>query len=118
MKKCSKCSLMLDKSKFSPSSGGKYLRPECRECARKLTKERKELKKIHGPAPKGHVCPICLRQEEELLGTGGNAGVWVLDHDHKTNTFRGYICHNCNKGLGIFQDDLARIDRVKEYLTK
>lgn len=109
---------MLDRSKFSPSSGGKYLRPECRDCGRRLARERAELKKIYGPAPANHTCPICLKKEEDLLGIGGNAGVWVLDHDHKTNQFRGYICHNCNKAIGIFQDDLDRIDRAKEYLMR
>ena len=118
MKKCSKCELTLSRDKFSPSSGGTYLRPECRDCARRLAKERRDLKKVYGSAPEGHECPICLKESTQLKGTGGNAGVWALDHDHATNTFRGFICHNCNRGLGVFEDDVERIQRAIDYLTK
>ena len=118
MKTCSKCKLSLPYSDFSPSSGGKYLRPECKSCAKKLSKEREELRKIYGYPPEGYVCPICLKDEEELKGTGGNASVWVVDHNHETNTFRGHICHNCNRGLGVFQDSIDRLNRAIAYLAK
>jgi len=117
MKVCSKCKVNLEDSDYSPSSGGKYLRPECRNCAKKLSKERTELRKLYGYPEYGYVCPICLKNEEELLGTGGNASVWVVDHDHITNTFRGHLCHNCNRGLGVFQDDLNRLQRAINYLS-
>lgn len=116
MKTCSKCKQELSKSEFSPSSGGKYLRPECRQCAKKLAKERKNLREIHGYPPENYVCPICLKSEEELTGTGGNASVWVVDHDHKNNKFRGHLCHNCNRGIGIFNDDIDIFIRAIEYL--
>ncbi len=116
MKKCSKCLATLPTSSFSPSSGGKYLRPECRECGKRLAKERLALRKQYGYPAQGHTCPICLKTEEELKGTGGNASVWVVDHNHDTGAFRGHICHNCNRGLGVFQDDLERIARAIQYL--
>jgi hypothetical protein len=117
VKKCSKCKEFLSESDFSPSSGGKYLRPECKSCAKKLSKERQELKKIHGYPPENYVCPICLKTEEELRGTGGNASIWVVDHNHENNSFRGHICHNCNRGLGVFQDDIDRLNRAIAYLS-
>lgn len=116
MKKCSKCLKTLDHSLFSPASGGKYLRPECRECGAKLAQERLALRKQYGYPEAGHTCPICLKSEEELKGTGGRASVWVVDHNHDTGAFRGHICHNCNRGLGVFQDDLDRIARAMQYL--
>ena len=64
----------------------------------------------------GYVCPICLKCETELVGNGGNAGVWVVDHDHSTDTFRGHICHNCNRGLGVFEDSTERLQRAIDYL--
>lgn len=118
MKVCSKCKVNLEDSDYSPSSGGKYLRPECRNCAKKLSKERTELRKLYGYPEDGYVCPICLKNEKELLGTGGNASVWVVDHDHTTNTFRGHLCHNCNRGLGVFQDSVDRLQRAIDYLNK
>jgi hypothetical protein len=118
MKMCSKCRNNLSDDNFSPSSGGKYLRPECKKCSKKLAKERLELKKIYGSPSKEHICPICLKYEEELLGTGGNAGVWTIDHDHNKNKFRGFLCHNCNRGIGIFKDDIDRLQRAVRYLKE
>jgi len=118
MKKCSKCKQELDDSAFSPSSGGKYLRPECRKCASRLAKERKILREQYGNPSEGYKCPICLKVEDELIGTGGNASVWVIDHDHEKNIFRGHLCHNCNRGIGVFQDDVTRLKRAITYLGK
>jgi hypothetical protein len=117
MKKCSKCQKVLEESFFSPSSGGKYLRPECKKCATELAKERKLLRKKYGNPPLNYSCPICLKKEDELKGTGGNASVWVVDHDHTTKKFRGHLCHNCNRGIGVFQDDIERINRAIYYLS-
>ena len=117
MKTCNKCKRHLDKSNFSPSGGGTYLRPECKECNRRLSKERKDLRKEFGLPAKDYVCPICLKNESELIGNGGNAGIWVVDHDHLTNTFRGHLCHNCNRAIGNFNDDIERIKRAIKYLN-
>ena len=117
MKTCSKCKLELDDLEFSPSSGGKYLRPECKSCAKKLAKRREELKKEFGYPNSSYVCPICLKNEDELKGTGGNASIWVVDHNHDTDDFRGHLCHNCNRGLGVFQDSIERLERAIKYLS-
>ena len=34
------------------------------------------------------------------------------DHSHKTGKFRGWLCSNCNSGLGFFRDDPARLERA------
>ncbi len=117
MKICSKCKFELNDSDFSPSSGGKYLRPECKNCAKKLAKRREELKEQYGYPSPGYICPICLKSEEQLKGSGGNASVWVVDHNHETDSFRGFLCHNCNRGIGVFQDDVLRLERAIGYLN-
>jgi hypothetical protein len=116
LKICSKCEKVLPRSEFSPSSGGVYLRAECKSCARNLAGIRKQLREKHGQPPIGYTCPICLKKEKDLKGKGGNAGIWVVDHDHVTDIFRGHVCHNCNRGLGVFEDSVERFQRAIEYL--
>jgi len=64
-----------------------------------------------------HCCPICNRTEAEVEGQGGRkTGAWVVDHDHKTEKFRGWLCHKCNRALGAFEDNIDRLQSAIEYL--
>lgn len=56
------------------------------------------------------VCAICRR-------TNGQKKLCV-DHCHTTGQVRGLLCTKCNKGLGIFDDDAARLVRAAEYLKE
>lgn len=118
MKQCSKCQRLLTNNSFSPSSGGKYLRPECKECANMLSKERKFLREKYGQPDENHKCPICLKASDSLIGTGGkkHKTVWTIDHNHTTKEFRGFLCHNCNRAIGCFSDDIETLWRAIEYL--
>ena len=59
------------------------------------------------------LCAICLRALEQ----GDPRGTHV-DHDHQTNTFRGLLCGNCNRGLGSFRDSADLLNRAIEYLAR
>jgi hypothetical protein len=50
-------------------------------------------------------CVIC-GSEEKL----------VIDHDHKTEKFRGMLCNHCNRGLGHFRDDPILLEFASQYL--
>lgn len=113
---CNKCNIKKPIEAFSYHSGSNYFRPECKQCNNELAKIRAELKKIHGTAPKGYYCPICNLSTEQVEGKGGRAGAWVLDHCHETNTFRGWLCHTCNRAIGCFGDDIERLEKAIEYL--
>jgi hypothetical protein len=39
------------------------------------------------------------------------------DHDHKTGLFRGWLCHNCNMGLGHAKDSISLLHKQANYLS-
>lgn len=120
-KYCKKCDRNLPTFKFGKACGGNYLYSECKECSRKLSKIRKQIRK-NNPLenPEEHVCPICNRSHKETIGDGGFKlkNPWVADHSHETGKFRGYICHSCNRGLGIFHDSEKTLLNAINYLKQ
>jgi len=116
-KRCVKCKQIKNYDCFPKANGASYPRAECKECNKRLSQQRKKHREEQGEPPEDHRCPICLLSEQEIGRIGGNAGVWCVDHNHKTNKFRGYLCHRCNRGLGCFWDDLGRLIRAVGYLV-
>jgi len=115
-KVCSKCSNALPFTAYGPANGAGYLRAECRRCINELTRTRNELRSVHGMPPSGYQCPLCFCEEKDAVGKGGNAGPWVLDHDHERGEFRGWLCHSCNRALGAFNDNIPRLKRAIKYI--
>lgn len=100
---------------------GKSLRKECRSCEYEKKKIIKELK-VFNPKPTDpyYNCPCCKKTEEQLTKYNQFNGktVWVLDHNHDTNEFRGWICNNCNNALGRFQDNTEILKNALKYLEE
>lgn len=116
-KTCSKCSRELPLSSFSRASGGNYLRTECKRCSRELSSVRTKLNKSIPKPSADYQCPICNKKAEDVVGHGGKSGsAWVLDHNHETNSYRGWLCHKCNRGLGSFNDNTETLQRAIKYL--
>ena len=43
---------------------------------------------------------------------------WQLDHCHDTGDFRGWLCKQCNTGLGNLGDTLQSLKLAVEYLER
>ncbi|MGH8743486.1 MAG: endonuclease VII domain-containing protein [Burkholderiales bacterium] len=59
-------------------------------------------------------CDIC-RQTMIRYARGRFAA--QLDHDHDTGKLRGWLCRSCNLALGLFEEDLVRMQRAIEYIV-
>lgn len=46
----------------------------------------------------GGCCQCCGKHESELSKR------LVIDHNHTTGKFRGFLCDNCNRGIGFLED--------------
>lgn len=118
-KLCTVCNTHLPLSMFGRSSGGNYLRYDCKKCTSKLRHSINKIKKTVPSVPKNYRCPICLRDKDEIDSkkiSTSKQGVWCLDHDHESGEFRGWLCHKCNVGIGNFSDDIERLTRAINYL--
>jgi len=60
----------------------------------------------------GGKCAICGKNSD-TEGTNLH-----IDHNHTTNTLRGLLCGNCNRGIGSFMEDVNVIQSSIEYLQK
>ena len=41
-----------------------------------------------------------------------------IDHCHTTNKIRGLLCAECNKGLGMFRDNIDHLQAAIEYIKQ
>jgi len=59
-------------------------------------------------------CPVGC----EICGCYYATKSLALDHNHKTEKFRGWLCQTCNMGLGHFEDDPILLLKAIQYLRK
>lgn len=62
------------------------------------------------------VCAICKRPEKATFR--GKVKELCVDHDHKTGNVRGLLCSNCNRSLGLIEENLDFIKGMSDYVIK
>lgn len=98
----------------------------CKDCKHSTSTTVKRLKKEYAHL-KTNRCDCCEKTVEEITEIFGkfNAleryckmSIIHLDHCHKTNRFRGWICHHCNTLLSRANDDIEVLKKAIVYLKR
>lgn len=123
-KLCNTCREWKPTADFSNSStardGLNYLCRRCQASNRMKAKYGLDLDHYEALlAAQSGCCAICRR----VLTTSQSR--LAIDHDHNCcpgpascgNCIRGLLCPNCNRALGLFQDDGDIINRASRYVT-
>jgi len=115
---CNNCGTIQPIENFQHMLSGEIKR-KCRSCARNQSRLINHLKDVHPYPQEDYQCPICERGLNEISKKGQRRlQNWVLDHCHDTETFRGWLCHHCNVGLGSLKDNIDRVANALKYLKK
>lgn len=84
-------------------------RPACKKCRATKKPINPEQKKLF-QRPDTLICPIC--------GDLVKGSYARLDHSHETGDVRGWICDNCNTGLGKLKESVAVLRRAINWIEK
>jgi len=88
-------------------TGVPYIKSDCRPCHLRLARVRNKLKKAHPAPPAGTPCTCC-----------GAVRKLHLDHCHRTDRFRGWICSHCNTMLGLAGESREGLENGINYLVR
>ena len=124
-KECFNCKRNLPFTSFrygwSRKDGSIKLQNICKACKNVQTLVLKKLKLENiMPNSKDYKCPVCFLTSKMIQDyhdpDSRKKVTWVLDHNHKTGKFRGWLCNTCNSALGWLDDDPIKLRRALAYL--
>ena len=106
--------------------GSRETKNICKVCQQHQTKVLNKVRKEIPKPNSDHKCGICGDDEEYIRGRGAFQGlssataktIWVLDHDHETETAREYICDYCNIMIGRSLDRPEVLEAGAAYLRR
>ena len=116
---CSVCNELKENTEFTfyknrhTDNGYRLMtNTNCVVCQKIRSKERAAIKKKFKnikPPEFGELCECCGKPVTRN---------WQLDHCHDTGDFRGWLCKQCNTGLGNLGDNLQSLQLAVEYLQR
>lgn len=141
MKPCSKCGEVKAGDAFHKGHA------QCKTCYRAVTEAYRQRNKerIHGrlvrqrraarlgmtlaqydalPGDPGTACSVCgVPPEHRRNGRWGNGTRTAIknlavDHCHKSDRIRGFLCAHCNRALGLADDDPVLLRKMADYLER
>ena len=129
MKRCSECKIEKPITEFySDISKKDKHHTRCKACESIRQKNR------HIKAPERYVAYLMgkivgistkdaiqiVRETLSVLkkecGICGNINNLNIDHCHKTGFVRGWLCGFCNRGIGLFHEDIKIMEKAIDYI--
>ena len=95
----------------STKSGLVHLKGLCKSCSREGSRIAKELRSLH-LKDKTENCDCCGWHVSEVKRD------FHLDHCYKTGRFRGWLCPQCNRGIGNLGESVEGLEKAISYLRK
>ena len=138
-KQCTKCKQVKSIESFYRRNNRKpgSTRPECIDCNKaskarppkpKRTKTDIHLQCKYGISEVDYLkiceqaeykCQICKQDKiptSDKTTHKDRKQVLMVDHCHDTGIVRGVLCHKCNTGLGLFEDNIISLQNATDYL--
>lgn len=97
-----------------------YCSPECRDRNSAYLRRNYNLNKDELASMKqsqNNRCYLC-GSEGFLIGNNNHAERLVVDHCHETGRVRKLLCHNCNRALGLFKENVELLQKAIQYLIE
>ena len=109
---CRDCGDMLTEQSRTMKSvskkGKQYYLNRCKPCISDADTLLRRYKRAYPKPPSGSPCACC-----------GKIAILHCDHDHSDGkSFRGWICQQCNSGLGLLGDSEAGLRQALAYLER
>lgn len=138
LKKCPRCGKLLENSEFYVQKSGRHkgkLTSWCKKCCSKQSAERyknniEKCREEHRNWANKNKDKVAFTKAKSAYGITkeeydslirkcqicGSEKNLVIDHSHQSGRIRGMLCNSCNKGLGLFRDNPALLERASDYV--
>ena len=115
-----------DRKKKLNGTGRIRINTNCSSCISRISKEYNKLKreviKTHPIPDYGSPCDLCgkpvYKSREDIPSGVDGKCTWQCDHDHDSVDFRGWLCKDCNVGLGKLGDTTDALEKALKYAAK
>lgn len=65
-----------------------------------------------------YVCAICKEPETLIIKATGLLKRMAVDHCHNSEKIRDILCNRCNTTIGLAEDNIKLLEKMKQYLIK